>query len=278
MIDAIAPYIGGLLGAGFGFWGQDRANSANAAVSDKQMDFQERMSNTAYQRQVADMQAAGLNPMLAYVKGGGASTPPGAGYTAQSSAAQAMQGYSAATQAAQTRAQTRTEEKRPAQVEAQTAVESAKLPVLEAEAMQRKADVWLKQAQTDLARQSAQQSKYTVGVLDEQAKLISAQVKNVQAQTVKIAAETLNVPIEGQRLGSAVKQLNAQFELITRQANTEDERWKQIKYLATKTMREGDLLKYDLEAVAGAGNFQKEFGQYAPAVQILLQVFRSLMR
>lgn len=57
--------------------GGERRNKSQISQADRQMQFQEDMSNTAYQRAVKDMRKAGINPILAASRGG-ASTPGGA--------------------------------------------------------------------------------------------------------------------------------------------------------------------------------------------------------
>ena len=94
ILSAINPYAG-LIGAGVSALGQYRANKESRNYATK-------MSGTAHQRQMADLKAAGINPILAG-RLGGASTPS---YQAGNIGGAAVQGYGQVSSAKQAQAQT----------------------------------------------------------------------------------------------------------------------------------------------------------------------------
>ena len=72
----IAGVAGAALGAAASHYGAKKQRDLQMQLAREQMEFQERMSSTSWQRAVADMKLAGINPMLAFMKGG-ASSPGG---------------------------------------------------------------------------------------------------------------------------------------------------------------------------------------------------------
>lgn len=86
--SAIGALGSGIANAVSGYASQNSANATNIALMREQNQFnaeqaeiqrqwEEQMSNTSYQRAMADMEQAGLNPILAAGNLGGASTPSG---------------------------------------------------------------------------------------------------------------------------------------------------------------------------------------------------------
>lgn len=205
VLSPIAPIIGGALS----YVGGKEQNVASAQAAQKQMDFQREVSDTSYQRQVADLKAAGINPMLV-AKLGGASSPGGAMPQFVNPGAMAAQAYSGA-QSSGAAAQ-----------QAQTSENLSEPQMANVRAMTDKIIEEIKNVPLEGDR-----LRETAYMLWNQAKLLGSQNWNqreieqqIIATTLKIKRETdlLDFSIEAMRnfdnLGKNVEQLKPIIDLI----------------------------------------------------------------
>lgn len=234
MWGAIASVAGSVVGGLISKSGQDSANESSAKQAELNRQFQERMSNTAYQRGVADMQAAGLNPMLAYSQGG-ASTPSGAQSTYYNSSAELGRGFQAIPQNAVALAQVQN-------VRAQTEKAEAEADLASAQAQESRARAPTYQENILVSRATVERLKAEIPKLQADADLSSQQM-------FKVMAEIPNIVKGGDLIDAQVEQSLASAGLTRAQVSEVVPR---IKHLLAQTNNAvADLGYHEARGAAG---------------------------
>lgn len=231
--------IGGSLGGALDGQGDKKyaegqqadANQFNSAQAQLNRDFQERMSNTSYQRGMADMREAGLNPMLAFSQGG-ASVPTGS---------QASYPVSAG----------------PSHLSAAAAMRSAEASTIAASASAQQANT-----ASSIGDATISKIKQEVSNLKTDQERGNAVIENLKVEYQNLVKDGYNKTEIGNHLRAMVDKLRVEVPFVSSQIFLND-----VK--ASLTEVETRLKKFDVDAAGAFGNLGREAGQLKPIFDIL---------
>lgn len=251
--DAI---FGGLISGGLSFFGGERRNDAQAAQAESANAFSAQQFATRYQTTVKDMEAAGLNPMLAYSQGGG--TPPtGQQAQMQDTVTPAVESFG-----------------RQRSVGLQSKINAAQVANIEADTRNKEASADLIAGQAAQAWASAGQASANTSLIGETTKKVVQEVENLKTDQQRVKAVIDNLVVERENLIKRGWNLTEVGNHLRAQISEIQTRIPLMRSQTALAEAEELLKRLDAQAAMSFDNLGREAQQIRPVVEILKMLIR----
>lgn len=235
---------GAIAAGGASLLGGILKNDADRTRAHEAQDFSAEQYATRWQTTTKDMEAAGLNPMLAYSQGVGTS-PSGVSMPSQDVISPAVQAYQAA-----------------AGNKAIRDVNSAQVANINADTDNKKSQAALIDAQTAATTASAGQAASQTAVNEQMVNKIVADTKNAGAEYERIWQMVQSIAAE-------TGLTRANTRLADARTRTETLNWSQVQAITQKVLLETGMMNMDYEALQRLDNVGKMAKELRPVVDLI---------